>query len=129
MANAADDLKKQLATLNRMWMQAYVDRDVAFLEGHVADEYVATFPDGTVIDKKGEIDALASGAFTLTEMHAREMTVRVYGDAAIITGQSTIKATVKGRDERGEFRFTDVWVRQADRWVAVASQVTRIAAP
>jgi ketosteroid isomerase-like protein len=72
---------------------------------------------------------LRSGAVTLTEMRASEMRVRVYGDAAVITGQSTIKATVQGRDENGRFRFTDIWVKHGERWLAVASQVTRIADP
>jgi ketosteroid isomerase-like protein len=126
---AASELTRQLETLNRMWMAAYVNRDIEFLDQHVADDYVSTFPDGAVLDKKGEIDALLSGAVTLSEMHADEMTVRVYGSTAVITGQSTIKAKVQGRDESGQFRFTDVWVKQRERWLAVASQVTRIASP
>lgn len=115
------DLRQQLETLNRMWMESYVKRDLAFLEQHVADEYVSTFPDGSVLDKKGEIAALSSGAVVLTDMRAREMTVQLYGEAAVITGQSTIEARVAGRDESGEYRD--------NRWVAVASQVTRIANP
>jgi ketosteroid isomerase-like protein len=128
MPSHADDLTKQLDALNRKWMESYVNRDVAFLERHIADDYVGTFPDGTVLDKQSEIDALSSGAVILEEMRANEMSVRVYGEAAVITGRSTIKAQVKGQDESGEYRFTDVWVKRNDRWVAVASQVTRIAA-
>ena len=59
-------------------------------------------------------------------MVPREMNVRVYGDAAVITGRSTIKANVDGQPVTGDYRFTDVWVKRDD-WQAVASQVTRIA--
>lgn len=55
--------------------------------------------------------------------------MRAYGQAAVITGRSTIKAMVKGQEVSGEYRFTDVWVKLDDRWLAVASQVTRIAQP
>jgi ketosteroid isomerase-like protein len=127
MPSSANDLMKHLEALNRRWMESYVNRDVAFLEQHLADEYVSTFPDGAVLDKRGEIEALSSGAVILGVMRPNEMTVRLYGDAAVITGQSTLKARVKDRDESGEFRFTDVWVRHGERWLAVASQVTRIA--
>jgi ketosteroid isomerase-like protein len=127
MSSTANDLTKYLEALNRRWMESYVNGDVVFLEQHLAQEYVSTFPDGAVLDKKGEIDALLSGAVALSEMRASEMRVRVYGDAAVITGQSTIKARVKDRDESGQFRFTDVWIKQGERWLAVASQVTRIA--
>ena len=129
MPTPANDLTQCLEALNRCWMESYVNGEVAFLEQYLAEEYVSTFPDGAVLDKKGEIHALLSGAIALHAMHASAMTVRVYGDAAVITGESTIKARVKGRDESGQFRFTDVWIKQGERWLAVASQVTRIATP
>lgn len=119
-------LTEEVEKLNRQWMDSYVRRDVGFLERYLSDDYLSTFPDGTVLDKKGEIEALKSGAVALTEMTPREMKVRTYGETAVITGQSTIKAKVNGQETSGEFRFTDVWIKQNDRWLAVASQVTRI---
>ncbi len=115
-----------LKRLNRAWMDAYTKRDVAFLDQYMSEDYVGTFPDGTVHDKKSEIEAVRSGAVTITQMTPREMKVRVYRDAAVITGQSTIEATVKGQEMSDEFRFTDVWIKLDEHWRAVASQVTRI---
>jgi ketosteroid isomerase-like protein len=120
---------KEAEALNRQWMESYVRRDTSFLERHLSDDYVSTFPDGAVLDKKGEIAALKSGAVALTEMTPGEMKVRVYGETAVITGRSSIKANVNGQEISGEFRFTDIWVKQSNRWMAVASQVTRIAQP
>jgi ketosteroid isomerase-like protein len=120
-------LAHEAADLNRQWMQSYVQRDIGFLERHLAEDYVSTFPDGTVFDKQGEIELLNSGAVAMTEMTPREMNVRTYGDTAVITGRSTIRATVNGLDVSGDYRFTDVWVRRDDAWQAVASQVTQIA--
>jgi ketosteroid isomerase-like protein len=118
--------KDEVAKLNREWMNAYARRDTEFLERHLTDDYVSTFPDGAVLDKQGEIESLKSGTIALTEMTPSEMNVRVFDNAAVITGQSTIKAKVNGREVAGEYRFTDVWARQGDQWQAVASQVTRI---
>jgi hypothetical protein len=78
------------------------------LERSLSDDYAGTYPDGTVLDKKGEIEAVKSGAVALTEMKPSEMMVRTYGDAAGVTGRSTIKAKVNGQDVSGEYRFTDV---------------------
>lgn len=116
----------EVAALNRRWMTAYVERDIAFLEQYLAEDYVSTFPDGNVMDKKAEIEALKSGRVAIIGMLPREMNVRLYHRTAVITGRSTIKATVAGQELSGEYRFTDVWVRQ-NHWQAVASQVTRIA--
>lgn len=121
-------LADEAAKLNRQWMQAYVEHDTAFLERYLSDDYVSTFPDGRVLDKRGEIASLKSGGVAITDMRPREMNVRIYGEVAVITGQSTIRATVDGQETSGEFRFTDVWVKQ-NGWQAVASQVTRIGSP
>jgi len=125
--DAINNLTEEVTRLNRRWMEAYVRRDTAFLEQYLPDDYVSTFPDGTVLDKQGEIESLKSGDIALTEMTPSEMNVRTYDGAAVITGRSTIKANVKGEMVSGEYRFTDVWIKQDNRWLAVASQVTRIA--
>ena len=123
---SAPDGADAIGKLNREWMEAYVRRDTAFLEKYLADDYVSTFPDGTVFDKRGEIQSLQSGAIALAEMTPTEMNVRTYGDAAVITGKSTIRANVNGEEVTGEYRFTDVWAKLHARWQAVASQVTRV---
>jgi len=119
-------LRNEIEKLNREWMESYVRRDVGFLERYLAQDYTSTFPDGAVLDKKGEIESLQSGAIALTEMTPTEMNVRLYGTTAVITGQSTIKAKVNGQEVGRGYRFMDVWARQDDQWQAVASQVTRI---
>jgi ketosteroid isomerase-like protein len=124
-ARAAEVVKK----LELDWLESYVKRDTAFLERYVSDDYTSIDPHGTVVDKKGEIESIKSGHLAITEMNPNEMKVRTYGDAAVITGRSTIKAKVSGQDASGEYRFTDVWVKRGDRWQAVASQLTRIARP
>src|SRR5688572_15058521 len=118
---------EEIAALNKEWMRSYVKRDTAFLKQYLAEDYVGTFPNGTVLDKRGEIAALESGAVVITDMRPSEMKVQLYGEAAVITGRSAIEALVNGAAESGEYRFTDVWIKQGARWQAVASQVTRIA--
>jgi hypothetical protein len=54
------------------------------------------------------------------------MKVRVYGNAAVITGRSHIEATVAGNSLSADLRFMDVWTAHDGHWQAVASQVTRI---
>jgi ketosteroid isomerase-like protein len=115
-----------LAALNRQWMQAYTTGDIDFLERHMSDDYVGTFPDGTVHDKRGEIQAVKSGAVKISEMTPIEMNVRVYDNAAVLTGRSRIQATIDGQSMSADFRFTDVWIARDGQWQAVASQVTRI---
>ena len=84
--NTITVLTEEVKKLNQKWMESYVKRDTAFLERYLSDDYISTFPDGTVLDKKGEIESVKSGAVALTEMKPSEMKVRIYGQAAVITG-------------------------------------------
>lgn len=125
MINATTE---EVTNLQQQWTESYAKGDAAFLERHLSDDYIDTFPDGTVLDRNGEIESVKSGTVAFTEIPG-EINVRIYGEAAVITGRSTIKAKLKGQDVSGEHRFTHVWIRQDDRWQVVASQVTRIANP
>jgi ketosteroid isomerase-like protein len=121
-------LAAEVQKLMQEWIESYGKRDTGFLERYLSDDYVSTFPDGAVLDKKGEIESVKSGVLAFTEIPV-EMKVRIYGETAVITGRSSIKAQVKGQDVCGEYRFTHVWIKRSNRWQVVASQVTRIAKP
>ena len=121
------DAEQTLAELNRRWMQAYVRHDIGFLREHMDDGYVGTFPDGSVHSKQGEIEALNSGRIAIEEMTPEEMRVQLYDATAVLTGRSRVRASVDGARVAGTLRFTDVWVRTAQGWRAVASHVTRVA--
>jgi ketosteroid isomerase-like protein len=118
--------EEKVKELVQQWADSYARCDIAFLERYMSDDYVSTFPDGTVLDKRGEIESVKSGAVAFTEIPG-EMNVRIYGEAAVITGWSTLQAKVKGEDVSGDYRFTHVWVKRSELWQAAASQVTRIA--
>lgn len=124
MDDGGDD---HLRRLNRAWMTAYTQGDVAALERMIADDYVGTFPDGSVLDKRAEIEGVRSGKVRILSMEPEEMDVRRYDRTAVITGRSHIRASIEGQDMEGRFRFTDVWIEFPHGWRAVASQVTRIA--
>jgi ketosteroid isomerase-like protein len=126
MKSTTDVVATEVAELTRQWTESYARRDTSALERYLSDDYVSTFPDGKVLDKKGEIEAVASGAVAFTEIPG-EMNVRVYGDAAVVTGWSFLKARVADKDVSGDYRFIHVWTKRSERWQVVASQVTRIA--
>jgi ketosteroid isomerase-like protein len=50
----------------------------------------------------------------------------VYGDAAIITGITTVKSHSDGKPFEGDFQYTDTWVRRDGRWLLAASHASRL---
>jgi ketosteroid isomerase-like protein len=129
MAVQDTEVAEVIKELEQKWVDAYVNREAACLERFLANDYTGAYPDGSVLDKKREIEDVKSGAVAPTEIMLDEVKVRRYGDAAVITGKSITKGKMKDQDVSGEYRFTDVLVKQGDRWQAVAGQVTRIAKP
>jgi ketosteroid isomerase-like protein len=56
-----------------------------------------------------------------------DMKARIYGDAAVVTGRSTIKGTLKGTNISGQERSTDTWIKREGRWICAASHSSAIA--
>jgi hypothetical protein len=52
--------------------------------------------------------------------------VRVYGDAAVLTADRTVKGTLRGQDTSGRLRELRVIAKRNGRWQAVAMQATPI---
>jgi len=61
-------------------------------------------------------------------MNIDEMKVRVYGDTAVVTGQSTVKGIFKTQDISGKYRWTDVFVKRDGKWQIVNAQLTPVQA-
>ena len=92
----------------------------------------ATF---TLTNSRGEVGDFAQN---LDEVQKREpryevfrnhdQHVRLYGDAAIVTGITTVKGTSKGEPFAADFQFTDTYVRRAGHWLLAASHASRLPA-
>jgi ketosteroid isomerase-like protein len=117
---------QELITLEKGWSEAYLKKDIAFLDRILADDYVETNSEGNVTTKAEALADLKSGAYVPISGVQDNVKVRVYGDAAVATGRSTVKAQYKGKDASGQFQWTDTWVKLAGRWQCVAEHYSKI---
>jgi ketosteroid isomerase-like protein len=120
-------VEQELIKLEKELADAWAKRDVAFFDRVIADDFTWTAPYGIVSTKAQSLATLKSGEDVVTSWVVDEMKVRVYGDAAVVTGRSTIKETYKGEDVSGQYRWTDTWVKRAGRWQCVAGHSSEIA--
>jgi hypothetical protein len=103
----------------------------ALLGGHreeyaamLAPEWRVTHIDGQIITRD-EVLAQMFGAAPspLADLAVDDLDVRVFGDAAVVTGRTT----ARGRDgTRVVLRFSDFAVKREGRWVIVASHATQL---
>ncbi|HKA20238.1 MAG TPA: nuclear transport factor 2 family protein [Blastocatellia bacterium] len=97
--------------------------DTTTLDQIFADDYSVVNQFGQVQTKAEMMYALKSGALKFESVVEDNVSIRVYGDAAVLTGRATSKH--EGR-ESTQLRFTRVYLKRQGRWQTVAYQVTRI---
>jgi ketosteroid isomerase-like protein len=118
--------EQELMKLENEWAKSVVKLDLAFMDRILADDYTWTDPAGNVHTKAEEIASMKSGQGVVTSSVNDEFKVRVYGDAAVVTGRTTQKGMVESKEVSGQFRWTDTWVKLAGRWQCVADHVSNI---
>ncbi len=111
----------QLHQLNRDYIDAVQSSDVARFHELLADDFLCSQSDGSLIDRNEFLQHTAVPN-TLRKLEAHDVRVRVLGDTANIHARTTF---VLPDDTTGSGRYTDVWARRDGRWLAVSAHVTR----
>lgn len=118
--------EKELIKLEKGWNDSYIKHDWTFLDRILADDYIGTQSDGSVLSKAQEIADLKANESVITSIASDDFKVRVYGDAAVVTFRLITKEQTKGKDTSGQFRVTDTWIKRDGRWQCVADHLSRI---
>jgi ketosteroid isomerase-like protein len=111
-----------LRDLNSQYIHSVVHSDVARFTEILADDFLCTNPDGSLVDKPQFLRQTAVPV-SFTDFDVDDLRIRVLGDVAIIHGRTRF-ALKDGRQGRGQ--YTDVWHKRQDRWLAVSAHVTRV---
>ena len=115
-----------LIELKRGWNEAFHRQDVAFIEGLLADEFTATYDDGSRGDKAGELALTAEFNQQVLPAIQEDFTVRVYRETAVLWFTMRLVGIRQGERAEVMFRYTDVWVLRDGRWQCVSTQSTKI---
>jgi ketosteroid isomerase-like protein len=121
----SNDAKEELINLERDFERAVVANDAEAIGKFLADDWVIIDPDGNIIDKARFLSVIKSGALTHEVMESDNMSVRTYGDSAVVTALTTTKAKFAGQEFSTRERATDFFVKQGGRWQCVFSQLTK----
>ena len=92
----------------------------------IAPEWSVIHIDGAIITRADALAMCKAPAAPIETFAIDDLSVRVFGDAAVVTGRTTV--TVGGKEPATvRLRFTDVFIRRAGRWRVVSSQATSLA--
>jgi ketosteroid isomerase-like protein len=120
-----DKMQEELVNLEKEFAQAIVKNDAEAIGQFLADDWIIIDPDGGIIDKAHFLGVIKSGTLTHEMMESDDVSVRIYGDSAVVTGLTTTKGKFMTQEFSTRERATDVFVKQNGRWQFVFSQLTR----
>ena len=116
-----------LIELEQKWDLAFRNRDAAFIETLLADDFVVTYDDGTRGDKAKELSLAAGFNQQIDSSTQDEFIIRIYGNTAVVLFTLHLVGPVNGKPTPISYRYVDVWVNRDGVWKCVTSQSTRIA--
>ena len=105
-----------LTALNRDFTSSVQKGDVKRFEEILADDFMMSTPDGSLLDK-AEYLRLTAQPVTISGLVAEDVRIRLLGDFAIIHARFNSRSA-DGKPRRG--RYTDNWARREGTWVAVS---------
>jgi len=114
-------VEQVIRKLDNERIQAQIHADAAALKRIYADDFIGVGPSGTVRTKPQVISDFTSGDLRFQSITTEDVRVRVYGNASVETGRSTMDGQDKGRAVPHDTRFTRVWIKQQGRWRLVAN--------
>ena len=121
LRNAANSrTEEELKALENEAVQAQLNADMAAIDRIFSDDFILVDDEAEVRDKKAEFAPYKTDEERMTAGQLDEMTVRVYGEAAVVTGRYVFKGSFQGKPFDLKGRFTDVFVKQKGHWRIVS---------
>lgn len=116
----------ELTQIEHRLVKAWLDGDRKTVESILASDWSVIDLTGHVLTKAQVMKEFGSGDRKIESGSVDDLSIRVFGDTAVVTGRSVLAGSYQGKRASVTQRFTDVFVKREGRWQAVASQGTQI---
>lgn len=114
-----------LAKLQQALAKAWVGGDRETIERIIAPEWRSIGPDGGASDRASVLaEVFETRVHRIRRVEIDDVVVRVFGDAAVVTGRTHGVGDFGGTSYDVVIRFTDTFVRRDGQWSAVASHAS-----
>jgi ketosteroid isomerase-like protein len=118
--------RSMIIALENAWNQAQIHRDGEALNRLVADTFVYTDTDGTLLNKAKFIADSKDPSVETTMVTNDDVEVYFYPGFAVVTGAYHAKGSNRGKAFDHYGRFTDTWISSDGQWRCVASHTNLI---
>jgi len=120
------DPKSEVLAFMRGYGKAYRENNVAEIRALRHPTFIFTSSRGRRMSTDEELAAIASGNSRVHDSEVRQMDARVFGDAAVATGNIWIEGIWQGVSYSGELAITATLVRSSSGWLMVAEHSSAV---
>ena len=107
--------------LNSNFVRSVAHSDVRWFDENLADDFLNSNPDGTLVDRAGFLAQIARKS-PVTNLREEDVRIVIRGDFAFIHARTVF---TRPDGQPGAGRYTDVWWKRDRRWRCVSAHVTR----
>ncbi len=108
------------------WSKAVVSADQYAMENLLSPVYVGISATGDVTTRNQQIADLFEKTTAPVSMEQRVVSVRMFGEMAVVSGTYIMKWRTDGHDREERGIFTHVYAHERDRWDCVNAQRTAV---
>jgi ketosteroid isomerase-like protein len=113
---SSDDDAKVVAALDKQYQAAVEKNDATTMSRILADDFVLVVGSGKSFSKTDLLTQARSGRIRYERQDDSAQTVRVWGDAAVVTAKLWAKGTDAGQPFEQQLWFSDVYIRTPTGW-------------
>jgi ketosteroid isomerase-like protein len=120
--------RHEIDRLEEAWRDAVLKANVTVMASLLDDDYMAITARGMLLTKEQTLARLGNGRAHYTSLELSDRKVRFYGGTALVISLAQAAGTnAEGDDISGSFRYTRVYVRNAQGvWKIVSFEASRI---
>ena len=118
---------QELIAIAHEWDRAMVSNDAALIGRYMTDDWIIVGSDGRSGDRASFLALIATGVLAHDEMTSGDFTVRVYGDAAVLTARGISAGRYEGHPFREHEVSSNLFVRQDGTWKCAHTHLSALA--
>jgi ketosteroid isomerase-like protein len=122
-----DTVVQELIRVSHDWDRAMVTNDADAIGRYMADDWTIIGTDGGMCDKATFLGLVKAGVLMHDVMESEDLSVRVYGDTAVVLARGVSGGKYQGRPFREDERVSCVFVRHDGSWRCVLTHLSRLA--
>jgi ketosteroid isomerase-like protein len=124
--HAATAEESRVMAITQLACDAFRTQDISAIKKLLAPEFTLVSSTSQVQTRDEVIAEVKSGDPKYEVFRNHSMSAKVYGNAAIVQGITSVKGASGGTPFAVDVRFTDTLIRHKGKWRLIVSHVTRI---